>query len=532
MSCAERTRHPFRFPLEIRAARTPDAPALVYRGDASPAPISLNAFRGPGGIAGALPQLASGSASGPPVTVSFRELDRVVAVVAQGLLARGIRPGERVGLLLPPGPAYPVLVLSLLRVGAVTVPVSTRLPGPAVRGLLERIGCRRLITDGDAPLDSAARIETIDAAEFGAGVAPVSATEYDALPSSHNWSEGDLPPFEPVSDATIVFTSGSTGVPKAAVHTFKNHWASAVGSNRNIPLRPGDRWLLSLPPWHVGGLSVIFRCLLGGAAIAVAGKGEPLADAISSLGATHVSLVATQLHRLLREEHGRPALLRLKAVLLGGGPAPAALVREASLAGVRLVTSYGSTEMSSQTTATRPGDPPEALDTCGRPLAFRELSVAADDELLARGRTLFRGYVEGTQVHSARDASGWFHTGDLGHLDADGRLVVVGRRDTMFISGGENIHPEEVERELLRFTGVLAAIVAPVPDPEFGARPVAFLRTIDGLLPDGADLDRFLRLTLPGFKVPQRYLRWPDVEEGMKPDRRGLAALAREPSAR
>ena len=89
-------------------------------------------------------------------------------------------------------------------------------------------------------------------------------------------------------------------------------------------------------------------------------------------------------------------------------------------------------------------------------------------------------------VRPARDAAGWFHTGDLGRLDAAGRLIVTGRRDTMFISGGENIHPEEIEREILRFPGVLEAIVAPVPDPEFGARPVAFLRTADGSLPDAS----------------------------------------------
>jgi len=193
---------------------------------------------------------------------------------------------------------------------------------------------------------------------------------------------------------------------------------------------------------------------------------------------------------------------------------------------VRLVTSYGSTEMSSQATATRLDDPPETLRTAGRPLAFREVSIASDGEILVRGRTLFRGYVEEEGVRSARDPSGWFHTGDLGRLDTDGRLVVTGRRDTMFISGGENIHPEEIEREILRFPGVTEAIVVPVPDPEFGARPVAFLRAADGLLPADSDLDRFLRLTLPGFKMPQRFLRWPNVADGMKPDRRALAASA------
>ncbi|MHB8835656.1 MAG: o-succinylbenzoate--CoA ligase [Candidatus Methylomirabilia bacterium] len=475
--------------------------------------------------------------------MSFNELDLLSAGVARGLGTLGVCRGERVGLLLPPGPAHPVLLLSLLRAGAVAVPVSTRFPPAALPNLLRRIGCRRLITGSDGVMGTIDGITFVNAEDLFSVAAVECFGKTSLFPCCQKGSEGvarrnarawvredpavfALPPFDPAADATVAFTSGSTGTPKAAVHTFENHWASAVGANRNIPLRPGDRWLLSLPPWHVGGLAVVFRCLLGGAAVAIAGKDEPLADAIRGLGATHVSLVATQLYRLLREKRGRAALLSLKAILLGGGPAPAALIEEASRAGARLVTSYGSTEMSSQATATRPGDPPEALNTAGRPLPFRQVSVAADGEILVRGRTLFRGYVEEGGVLPARDAADWFPSGDLGHLDADGRLIVTGRRDTMFISGGENIHPEEIEREILRFPGVLETIVAPVPDPEFGARPVAFLRTVDGSLPDAAELEHFLRETLPGFKIPRRLLRWPDVEEGMKPDRRTFAALA------
>ena len=530
MSCAERTRHPARFPLEIRTARTPAAPALVYRRDASLPPVFLFTEEGARGGGKTASAAANASGTESPITMSFRELDNMTSAVAQRLRAHGVQPGARVGLLLPPGPAYPVLLLSLLRAGAIGVPVSTRLPMAAVPGLLGPIGCRRLITDGAHQSLSTVGIGIIDAAALLATPREHrSHRQYPAPDYRHGApspSSSATPPFDRAADATIIFTSGSTGVPKAALHTFENHWSSALGANRNIPLRPGDRWLLSLPPWHVGGLAVIFRCLLGGAAIASAGKDEPLADAIANLGATHVSLVATQLHRLLQEERGRAALRCLKAVLLGGGPAPATLIEEALRAGVRLVTSYGSTEMSSQVTATRPGAHTGSLETAGRPLAFRELTLAADDEILVRGRSLFRGYVDGEAVRSGRDASGWFHTGDLGRLDAAGHLIVTGRRDTMFISGGENIHPEEIEREILRFPGVLETIVVPLPDPEFGARPVAFLRTADGRRGDTAALDRFLRLTLPGFKIPTRYLQWPEMEEGMKPDRRALAALA------
>jgi O-succinylbenzoic acid--CoA ligase len=460
--------------------------------------------------------------------MTFRELGQWTGDVARSLRERGIGRGDRVALLLPPGPAYPALLLSLLRVGSVAAPLSTRIPESTLPHLLGRIGCRRLISGGHGARAVSGGIETIDAAELGAGTPLDRSAKSSSRQIRPGGSEVAPPPFDPAADATIVFTSGSTGIPKAALHTFENHRASAAGANRNLPLQPGDRWLLSLPLWHVGGLAVVFRCLLGGAAIAVAGEGEPLADALLGLGATHVSLVATQLYRLLREERGRAALRGLKAALLGGGPAPDALVEDAVRSGVRLVASYGSTEMSSQATATRPGGPPGSLRTSGRPLAFRELAVAADGEILVRGRTLFRGYVEGGRLRTARDASGWFHTGDLGRLDAGGNLIVTGRRDSMFISGGENIHPEEIEREILRLPGILEVVVVPVPDPEFGARPAAFLRTADGALPDTAAVDRFLRATLPGFKVPKRYLPWPNLEEGVKPDRRALEPLARQ----
>ncbi len=490
MSCAERVPRARRFPLEARAARTPDAPALLWRRPPAPA----------------------GASHGDLRALTFGELEARTGAIARALLARGVARGERVGLRLPQeDESYPTLLLALLRAGCVAAPVSTRLPAEAVPGLLQRAGCRRLITaDGGA------------AAPPG-GLGAIAAGELLAAPGAD--SAAALP-FDPAAPATLVFTSGSAGEPKAALHSFANHWASAVGANRNIPLRRGDRWLLSLPLWHVGGLAVLFRCLQAGAAVVLPARGETLAEAVETCDVTHVSLVATQLYRLLQDKRGRVALRRLHAALLGGGPLPAPLLAEAVALGARLVTSYGSTETCSQASATRPGDHPEALRTAGRALPFREIAVAAGGEILVRGRTLFLGYADGAGLRDARDAAGWFHSGDLGRFDAAGRLVVEGRRDAMFVSGGENVHPEEIERALVNFPGILDALVVPVPDPEFGSRPAAFLRTAGGPPPDPADLDAFLRRTLPGFKVPGRFFPWPDLGEGVKPSRRALASLA------
>ncbi|HET7273332.1 MAG TPA: o-succinylbenzoate--CoA ligase, partial [Rubrobacter sp.] len=312
-------------------------------------------------------------------------------------------------------------------------------------------------------------------------------------------------------------------VPKSALHTFGNHYYNALGSNTNIPLTPGDRWLHSLPLYHVGGLSILFRCLLAGATITLPEPGTPLGEAITVLRATHVSLVATQLLRLLREDVD---LGGLKAVLLGGGPVPAYLVDEALARGLPVHTSYGLTEMASQVTTTQPGAAPEELRTAGRVLPHREISVSGEGEILVRGETLFAGYVEGEKVDRPLDPSGWLHTGDLGELDDEGYLRVTGRRDNLFISGGENVQPEEIEEALCRLEGIDEAVVVPVPDDEFGDRPVAFVRT-NGVALEPEYLAQSLEPVLPRFKIPISFHPCPDAAVAMKADRAALGELAR-----
>jgi O-succinylbenzoic acid--CoA ligase len=184
------------------------------------------------------------------------------------------------------------------------------------------------------------------------------------------------------------------------------------------------------------------------------------------------------------------------------------------------------TEMSSQVTTTGPGATREHLRTAGRLLPYRALCIADDGEILVRGATLFQGYLGSDGViDAAVGAEGWFHTRDLGWLDEDGRLQVTGRKDHQFISGGENIQPEEVEAALLRLPGVTRAVVVPVPDTEYGERPVAF---VDGppderLLTLAAELDE----ELPRFKIPDVVYPWPAGANGrFKLDRQAFRRLA------
>lgn len=439
-------------------------------------------------------------------TMSYSELDCRVSAAAGRLEELGVSPGARVGLYLPKNVGYLVLLLALMRAGIVACPVSTRLPAGGVEPLLERAGCTVLISGDGKLLKAVERVDVLD---------PEAVLDEDV--EDEKISEpAEIPLDRP---ATVVFTSGSTGVPKAALHTFGNHYFSAIGSNANIALAAGDRWLHSLPLYHVGGLSIVFRCLISGAAIALPEPDAPLGRSISELRATHVSLVSTQLLRLLREETD---LEGLKAVLTGGGPTPEDLVDEALSRGLPVHTSYGLTEMASQVATTRRGASREELRTAGRVLPHREVSVSVEGEILVRGDTLFAGYVERGKTGLPAGAGGWFRTGDLGRLDGAGRLCVLGRRDNLFVSGGENVRPEEIEEALLRIAGVEEAVAVPVPDPEFGERPVAFVR-LSGVV---VDLARALESVLPRFKVPKTFHEW-EGAGGMKPDRPALKERAK-----
>jgi o-succinylbenzoate---CoA ligase len=443
----------------------------------------------------------------------YGELDRRVSVAADALGERGIREGTRVAIYLSKDERYFVLLLAILRLGAVACPISTRLPPRAIGPLLEDAGCRALISDDE---------QLLEGTEAPPGLRPA---EVLAERAARDLSE----PLHPSMrlPATVVYTSGSTGRPKGALHTRGNHVYSALGSNANITLAPGDRWLHALPLYHVGGLSIVFRCLLARAAIALPEAGVGVGEGISALGATHVSLVATQLLRLLDED---VPLDGLKAILLGGSAVPPSLVARARERGLPVHTSYGLTEMASQVTTTRPGASREELLTSGGVLPHRELSISFEGEILVRGRTLFAGYVEGEGVRLPVDRDGWFHTGDLGVLDTEGRLLVRGRRDNMFVSGGENVQPEEIEAALGAIEGVLTAVVVSVPDPEFGARPVAFVRAGEDVSPDY--LATALEEVLPRFAIPTAFHPWPeDIPEGMKPDRALLARLAQQSEA-
>ncbi len=300
---------------------------------------------------------------------------------------------------------------------------------------------------------------------------------------------GEPPGIDLGQPATLLWSSGSRGAPRAIAHSLGQHLSSAAASHTHTPFSVGDRWIASLRMHHVGGLALLFRALSAGGTVVFPGD-RPL----EALAPTHLSWVPTQ---LVRAPDAPPPTLR--HVLIGGAAAPPELIRQRRALGWPVKTTYGSTELASQAcTSTVDADP----RCSGAALACRV--VEALPAIRAWGPTVCLGVWSDGALQPLTDADGWLPTGDVGTLDDDGTLRVLGRADTMFISGGENVFPETIERALCAHPAVRSVVVVDVPDPLWGARPWAF---VEGDLTLAAALDH-LRERLPRHAWVDRVLPW------------------------
>ena len=316
--------------------------------------------------------------------------------------------------------------------------------------------------------------------------------------------------------ATMTLTSGSTGLPKAVVHNVSAHLANAEGVCALMNFSKDQSWLLSLPLYHVSGQGIVWRWLYAGATLVL-----PKEDFYQSIGeVSHVSLVPTQLQRWFDYLAEHPQPIQTQAVLLGGTQIPVKLTQALNELGVRSYSGYGMTEMASTVFAKQS----DRKIGVGQPLLGREFKLV-NEEVWLKGAGLAMGYWREGHIVPLTNAEGWFQTKDKAQW-LDDELVIQGRLDNMFISGGENIQPEEIEKVIAQSDLVKQVFVLPKRDEEFGQRPVALVEFHMPFNESAVEsLNVFLQGRLERFKQPVAYYELPQdlIQGAIKISRKALA---------
>ncbi|MEO7001547.1 MAG: o-succinylbenzoate--CoA ligase [Ktedonobacterales bacterium] len=450
--------------------------------------------------------------------LTFAELWRRAEQMARRLASGGIQSGTRVALLAHNSPDYALMVHALMRLGAILIPLNTRLTVEELRWQLSDVRATALIGDAAhreivATLGCALptlKLLTVADEPENTTITPIATLpEADVLLRTEIYL---------TATQAIIYTSGTTGQPKGARITYGMHWWNAVGSALNMGLRDEDCWLACLPFYHIGGLSILLRSAIYGMRIVV--MSPPFdADAVNAAIANErvsiLSVVAVMLQRMLTNLDANTAtyLPTLRCVLLGGGPAPLPLLEDCARRNIPVTQTYGLTESCSQATTLAPGEALRRLGSAGRPLAAVRLRITREDgseaaadeagEIQLSGPTITPGYDGKPEATRRAFHAGWFATGDLGYRDAAGYLYVLDRRVDLIVSGGENVYPAEIEAALLAHPAVEEVGVCGVADAQWGQAPVAFVRLhADATMTEDALL-AFAQERLARYKVPK-----------------------------
>lgn len=453
-------------------------------------------------------------------TLSWRQVADEVETRKRALSDAGASPdtfwGCETGATIP----GVLELLAILETGATLVPINPRLS----EGERERV--LSLL-----PLAGLSRIEGGETVRTTGHPEAKTAGFASTVPGA---SELPEPP------AVLIWTSGTSGQPTAVLLGESAIRANLRMAADRLDLSENDAWAATLSPAHVGGLMLILRAsILGSALECVDGfDAHDLIEGATAGRITHASLVPTMLSRVVEALDGAPAPNGLKAILIGGAHAPHQLIESASGAGLPVCTTYGMTEMCSQVTTATPS---EAMGGghSGRALTGNEVRISDQGEIQLRGPTMALGrlrWPEGQAISGGFTCQlepvavdGWYHTGDLGEIDRDGFLRVVGRLGDRIISGGVNVDPRMVEQAILSLSEVREAFVLGRPDPEWGERVQALVVTAEAAVVPTLrpDLREALRSTLAGATLPQAVLSVATmpVNPNGKIDREAASAL-------
>jgi len=446
---------------------------------------------------------------------SYAELHARSASVAGALSDAGVGPGDRVAVYLPNGREYAETLLACARLGAIIVPLSTRLAVPELAYMVNDSGATALVYD-------AVRREVVEGFRRGSGIkvgfsvgdpAPGDVSYEDALAASAAFEARDVAPDDVLA---IFYTSGTTGNPKGAMLMHGNFFWTNLNILLAFDLQHDERSLMVLPMFHLGGWNVnTLSVWLKGGTVVVEREFDPgrALELISRHRITSMMGVPT-IYQMLADHPSFASadLSSLRLLVCGGAPLPVTLIRRYQERGVRFIQGYGLTEAAPNVLCLPPEDAERKAGAAGRPYFFVDVRVVDTDdrpvppggsgEIVVRGPSVMKGYWNLPEETARALRGGWLRTGDVGRIDEDGTIWIVDRVKDMYISGGENVYPAEVENVLAAHPAVAEAAVIGVPHQRWGEAGRAIVVRRPGASVTADEVIAFCAERLAKFKVP------------------------------
>lgn len=443
--------------------------------------------------------------------------DRALAV-ASWLERQGVRPGDVVALWMKNSPAFLDLVFGASHRGAVLLPMNYRLTGSEIAYILTDSGAKLLIADAEfaelaAQLEREAvpRVAILDAAAQ-IDIRTISGEERAAPQPSYR-SESDL--------MRLLYTSGTTSRPKGVLHAYRQFYWKHMGQAAALNLNAETRLLTVGPLYHVGGLELPGLSIFAAGGMMALQRDFDAAGALAAIQRYKLNgawFAPTMTNMILALDPAKWAEGASLDWVIGGGertPESRITAFQAAFPSARYIDAYGLTESNSSSTFMEPGRELEKIGSVGRAVPHLRIAIMNDSgrpvapgeeaEICLNGPNITAGYWnDEAKTAEAFFPGGWFRTGDIGYMDADGFLYLTDRKKDMIVSGGENIASSEVERVLYNMPDILEAAVVGAPDPEWGEAPVAVITPHPGKTVTLEDVRAYCRQHLAAFKVPRR----------------------------
>ena len=459
---------------------------------------------------------------------TYRELNKRSNRIANQLLERGIGPGDRVATLLKNGIEFVESYFAIAKIGAVMVPVNWRLVAAEINYILSDAGACVLIYDADFD-DVTGQLQSDSRGELNCQhwlrcaddntSPPPWANDYDTLAANGSIEEPPTGAWDN-DNLFIMYTSGTTGYPKGAVHSHDGMLWSQLTSMSTSDMRGDDRFLLALPMFHVGCLNPT-SLLVHRGATGVIMRDLDMPGMFSCIDQEKISIfmaVPALLQFMLHApERQQCDISSVRWIATGAAPVPVSLLDAWAELGVSIHQAYGLTESCGPGTLLLPEDAAAKVGSCGRPQMHTEVNIvdgtgntipkgsAQAGELLLAGRHMMKEYWNNPTATAETLIDGWLHTGDICTWDSEGFITICDRKKDMIISGGENIYPAELENVLAACPDVQEAAVIGVASEKWGETPLALVVAAPGASPSVDTLKTWCKANLAGYKVPQLY---------------------------